>query len=87
MTDPYRIALALVRLIAALNLFPAGALLAAGAIAFPLAFNAPVLAAIPYSLLTYGTVYLLSGLTMWGFSRNIARFVTKAFDGDPAIFS
>ena len=87
MTDPNRLALAVVRLLAALNLFPGAALLLVGVcLLIPLS-GIPLLAPLPFTLMMYGAVYVCSGAALWAFSANFARFAAKVFDRDPSIFS
>jgi hypothetical protein len=75
-TDPYRIALLVVRLFAALNLVGAAGAFCALVVTVPLVMAVPPLVGLPLMLLTYGVMYLSTGVAMLLASRWIARFAT-----------
>jgi hypothetical protein len=81
MTDPYRIALATVRLFAITSLV-SGAMLALLCVLVTAALlNTALREAIPYilSIMMYAIIYTASGFAEWIFARPMARFVAKAF--------
>ena len=81
MTDPYRIALALVRLYGAINLYSAAFLLVTCILGMAAVRASGVTELMGYvlSLGLYLVMYLVSGVAMWICSKPIARFAAKAF--------
>jgi len=79
--DPYRIALATVRLYAAVSLACGAALFAvcvAGVVSVVVFGTVELLSWVPM-LIVYVVLDITSGLGMWVFSRPIARFAVKHF--------